>query len=119
MARLLIALLLVTLLCASVNAQAIIVEAEDYVASYDAGGTAIYVTACSGASGGYAIEGFDHPGDWIEIVLNIGENESRYDWLRSAGDDGKTSDLRSTIYGAGPAGEDHVSDFSTQGLGIG
>ncbi len=80
---------------------------------------AIYVTACSGASGGYAVEGFDFPGDWVELILETYENESRVDRLRSGGDLGVASQLRSTIFGGGPLGEDLVSDFATMGAGIG
>ena len=119
MARLLLAFTLLTLLCVSANAQSIRLEAEHYVASHDQGGVAIYVTTCSGASGGRAVEGFDFPGDWIEVVLTVGQNYSFSDKLRSGGNSGEESELQSTIFGASPLGEDQFSTFHTVGMGIG
>ena len=119
MAKLLLGVILITLLCVSANAQTIIVEAENYVASYDQGGVAIYVTSCSGASGNLAVEGFDFPGDWIEVIVTFPENGTYCDSLRSGGLSGYVSKQRSTMYRAGPVGEDLVSPFETLGAGIG
>jgi hypothetical protein len=117
--RVSLVVILLTLLCVSANAGPIIIQAESYVASHDEGGLEINVVDCSGAGGGQAVEGFDFPGDWIEIILIVDENESFSDNLRSGGDLGQESELRSTVFGAGPLGEDLVSTFNTVGLGIG
>jgi hypothetical protein len=61
--RLLLVTAAVILLPACIYAHDITIEAEDYTNSFDTGGAAIIVTACSGASGGYAVEGFDSPGE--------------------------------------------------------
>ena len=119
MVRLLLGLILIALLCLSAHAQTIIVEAESYIAHHDEGGNAIYRASCSGASGGEVVEGFDFPGDWIEMILNVPDNGSFADSLRSGGLLNAESDLQSTVFGAGPSGEDLVSAFHTVGQGIG
>ena len=119
MARLLLVLIFVVLLSFTASAESIWVEAEAYTASYDAGGLTIYVTGCSGASGGMAVEGFDFPGDWIELKLTIAENAAFTDSLRSGGLLAEESDIRCTVFGAGPVGEDLVSDYHTIGYGVG
>ena len=118
LARLLLLAGLVLLLSTS-GAQAIIIEAESFVASHNAGGSTITVVSCSGASGGYAVEGFDTPGDWIEMILNVPEIYGYADSLRSAGEYGFASDIRSTIFGADPNGWDVLSTYHTMGQGIG
>jgi hypothetical protein len=118
LARLLLFVGLALLLLVSA-AQAIIVEAESYVASYNAGGSAIYVVSCSAASGGLAVEGFDTPGDWIEVALNVPEIYGYADSLRSAGESGLQSDIRITVFGADPNGGDVLSYYHTLGQGIG
>ena len=119
MTRLLMVLFLIALLSFAASAESIWVEAETYTASHDAGGLAIYVTGCSGASGGLAVEGFDYPGDWIEMKLDILDNGAFMDSLRSGGLAMEESDIRTTVFGAGPAGEDLVSDYHTLGYGVG
>jgi len=119
LARLLLVLIFIALLSFTASAESIWVEAETYTASHDVGGTAIYITGCSGASQGLAVEGFDTPGEWIELKLTIPENGSFTDSLRSGGMSMVESDLRCTVFRGGPVGEDLVSDFHTLGYGIG
>ena len=119
MVKMLMVFTLMVVVCASANAQPIILEAESYVASHDEGGSAIYVTACGAASGGLAIEGFDFPGDWIEVAFVLDQNKSMASRVRSGGDVGVATDLQSTIFGAGTLGEDLISAFPTQGVGVG
>jgi hypothetical protein len=114
-----LALIFVALLSFAASAESIWLEAEDYTASHDEGGLAIYVTGCIAASQGLAVEGFDFPGDWIELNLTLPENGSFVDSIRSGGLSEAESDLRSTIYRAGPSGEDVVSPFHTIGYGVG
>jgi hypothetical protein len=109
----------IALLSFSASAESIWVEAETYTASHDAGGLAIYVTGCTGASGGLAVEGFDYPGDWIELKLTVAENGAFVDSLRSGGVLAVESDLRCTVASAGPGGEDIVSVYNTLGYGVG
>ena len=95
-----------------------IIEAEGFVASHNVGGDPIVEVSCGAASGGKAVEGFDYPGDWIEVVLVMDANGSFADTLRSAGLLDSVCTHRATIYGCGPSGEDLVSSFQTVGLGI-
>lgn len=113
------ALLALILLPACIYAHEITIEAESYTNSFNTGGTAIYVTACSGASGGYAVEGFDAPGEWIEITLTTPELAAYGDTLRSAGLYGYDSDMRITIMNGAPGGGDVESYYHPVGLGIG
>jgi hypothetical protein len=116
--RLLWIAVVVCVLPVAAAAQGIVIEAETFVATHDEGGSGIYITSCSAASGGLAVEGFDYPGDWIEVSLHVDANGSYADVLRSAGLYGLESTLAATVYGCGPYGEDLVSAFSTLGLGI-
>ncbi len=119
MARLLLAVLFVALFSLSASAESIWLEAEDFIASHDEGGLSIYVTGCSGASQGLAVEGFDYPGDWIELKFDVLENGAFVDSLRSGGLTLEESDVRCTIFGSGTIGDDIVSQFHTIGYGIG
>ncbi|MFH1219272.1 MAG: hypothetical protein V1694_02320 [Candidatus Eisenbacteria bacterium] len=118
MNKVLLAACLVLLVWASA-APAIVVEAESFVASYNAGGDPIYVVDCSGASGGKAVEGFDTTGDWIEVILNVPEAYGYVDSVRSAGYLNEQTDLASTVFGAAPGGGDVISAYHLVGLGIG
>jgi hypothetical protein len=116
--KLLLVAWLVCVLGGAAVAGDIIVEAEAYLASHNEGGAPIQKVTCGAASGGEAVEGFDYPGDWIEVTVTIG-NGSFTDKIRSAGLFDSTSLHQSTVYGAGPAGDDLISHFTTYGLGIG
>jgi hypothetical protein len=117
--RLLAALLAASLLPACVYAHDITIEAESYTASFDAGGNSIYTAYCSGASGTYAVEGFDTTGDWIEVTITTPEVGAYADTLRSAGTYGMYSSIRITIFNAGQGGGDVVSEYEVLGRGIG
>jgi hypothetical protein len=106
------------LLVAAAAQAAVLVEAENYVASYNTGGIGIQIVACSGASGGYAVEGVDVPGEWIEIPVTVPEIYGYADTLRSAGETGVESDLEMRIVSAFPGGGDVISTYHTVGLGI-
>jgi hypothetical protein len=110
---------IIMLISSSASAQSIIVEAENYLTYYNAGGTTIYVTSCSAASGGLAIEGFDWTGDWIEYAVNIPVAGAYADSVRAAGLIAVESEFQSTIFGGAPGGGNLVSTFNMLGLGIG
>lgn len=107
------------LLAATAAPAAILVEAENFVASYNAGGSSIAWVSCSGASGGRAVEGVDTVGDWIEIMVTVAETYGYADSLRSAGEYDVQSDLEMRIFGAYPGGGDVASAYHTIGQGIG
>ncbi|MGQ9604106.1 MAG: hypothetical protein ACUVUU_07815 [bacterium] len=113
-----VVIILACLFIIPVIAEAITIEAEGFISSHDEGGVAIYVVACSGASGGYAVEGFDYVGDWIEIAFSIAQSATFIDSLRSAGLLYEESDIIATYLGAGPGSSDLTSIFHTVGKGI-
>jgi len=109
---------LVALAAFAATAEPIIIEAEDYVASFNVGGDPIYVTACSGASGGFAVEGYDTIGDFIElrvVLPMVGEYD---DTLRSAGELYEFSEHIATFRYEGGGTFAH-SYYTTMGYGIG
>lgn len=114
----LLAISMLALLGTQALAVPVILEAEDYVASYDAGGVAIHVTACGGASGGLAVEGYDYPGDWIELKVSILETGAYSDMFRSASDDMVYGDHLASIRveGGNPFA---TSTYQTLGMGVG
>jgi hypothetical protein len=114
-----LALVVLAVLGATAGSASILVEAESFVASYNAGGNSIAIQSCSGASGGYAVEGFDFVGDWIEMMVTIPETYSYADSMRSAGEYAVESDIAMSIFGAYPGGGDVTSAYHTVGEGIG
>ncbi len=111
-------LLLIAFSASCASAIEVFIEAEDYVASHDAGGVSIYVTACSAARGGLAVEGYDYPGDWIELRVVLPVGGAYADMFRSAGDDLVASDHKLTVRAEG--GDDLAfSGYHTVGMGVG
>jgi len=113
------AALVAVLLPACTYAHQITVEAETYTASFNTGGEEIHVTICGAASGGYAVEGFDSPGEWIELSLTVPAPAAYADTLRSANELDYEGDARMTITGGAQGGGDLESYYHTLGLGIG
>ena len=118
MGRLLAALAMICLAAGAVSGQGILVEAETFISYHNEGGDIPIVVSCSAASNGLAVEGFDYPGDWIEVSLTVW-NGSFTDSITSAGLLDSASTIRATIFGAGPGGSQLTSSFSTYGAGIG
>ena len=118
MPRQLLAIGLAVLLSSMAHAESILVEAESFVASHDSGGSSIVIVPCASASGGQAVDGFDHVGDWIEVVVSVSQVGAYADSLRSAGDTGRLSEIGATIFGGGPGGSDLSSTYDTVGFGI-
>lgn len=100
------------------TAAPIILEAEDYVAAFNVGGDPIYVTSCPGASGGYAVEGYDYPGDFIELEVDIAQAGDYDDILRSGGELYEWSDHFAGYRIKGGATFSYAM-FYTYGMGIG
>ena len=118
MKSVLVALPVLAVLTAPAPAAPILLEAEAYISSHNAGGTSIYVTACSGASGGLAVEGYDYPGDYIEMRVMLPEGGAYADRFRSAGEDLTSTDHAVTIRVEGGP-EVATSGYHTVGMGIG
>jgi len=108
-----------TLLAANAWALSVTIQADAYIDSYNAGGTELYVTSCGGASNGLAVEGYDHPGDWIELKLVITHGGDYVDSLRSAGDDLAGAEHLVTVFGPGGVPLETTSSYTTMGMGIG
>jgi len=94
-------------------------EGEDYVASHNIGGAMIQVGPCGGASGGSLVKYIDVPGEWIELEIDLPEDVCYDSSVRFQGYVDFVSDFIMTLLGAGPGGEDLVSEFSFVGAGHG
>jgi hypothetical protein len=104
---------------APLHASSIIVEAESFVASNNIAGAPISIISCSGASGYQAVNGCDTPGEWIEVFFHLSSNASAVDTLRSASTSSAQTELRATMFSAGPMGEHLISTYDVIGEGIG
>jgi hypothetical protein len=60
-------------------------EAEDLIDSHNISGGDIYIRGCSAASEGYAVDGLDREGEWIQLALDLTEGFCFVDSVRSAG----------------------------------
>jgi hypothetical protein len=107
------------LVATTASAYTVILQASDYIASYNAGGADFYTTPCGGATNGLGVEGYDHPGDWIELKLVIGSAGAYYDSLRTAADDMMVGNHLVTVFGPGGIPVGNPSPHETEGLGIG
>jgi hypothetical protein len=108
----------IALMAAQTLADTIILEAEDYVAYFNAGGEPIYTVFCSGASGGLAVEGYDTVGDFIELRVILDMAGSYDDTLRSGGELFEFSQHRVSYRRLGGPTLAY-SNFTTYGYGIG
>jgi hypothetical protein len=113
-----VAVFMAALAAAAAHATPIILEAEDYVGSWNMGGDPIYVTLCSGASGGYAVEGYDYIGDFIEFRVVITQAGEYDDILRSGGELYEFSE-HFARFRRENGGTFTYATFSTMGMGIG
>ena len=96
-----------------------IVEAEDYIAFNDIDGYIIAVVSCAAASNGLIVQGLDFPGEWIELSVNFPQSGFYEVQVGIQGLLGMEYELRTTIQGAGPQGEDLRAEFNYVGQGIG
>jgi hypothetical protein len=66
-------LLVVTVTVPAWSAERILVEGEDFglYGSHDLGGMPIAALFCTGASGYYAANGLDVPGEWILLKVDV------------------------------------------------
>jgi len=114
-----ILMVLAALLAApTASAYTVILQASDYIASGNAGGSDFYSTPCGGATNGIGVEGYDYAGDWIELKLVLGQGGTFRDSLRTAADDMTIGNHIVTI--TGPGGQTMgTSYYQTEGLGIG
>jgi hypothetical protein len=103
----------------SASAYTVVLQASDYIASYNAGGADFYVTPCGGATNGLGVEGYDYPGDWIELKLVISAEGTYRDSLRTAADDEAEADHLMTVFAPGGVPVGTQSPYHTTGLGIG
>jgi hypothetical protein len=115
------AMLFITLLATTALPAAgspIILEAEDYIGSFNVGGEPFYVTFCSGASGGLAVEGYDYPGDYIDFMVVLPQAGTYNDTLRSGGLLYEFSSHFATFRRPN-SGTLAYSQYHTMGMGIG
>jgi hypothetical protein len=101
------------------TAEAMQLEAEDYVAALDVGGNPIGIVGCSAARGGLAVDGVDYAGDYLEWSLSLTRTFVFRDSLRSAGAVGlvrKYAILFLPAAGGSPVATDTLT--TSPGLGI-
>lgn len=115
----LLTLIAAVLAASTASAYSVVLQASDYIASYNAGGADFYVTPCGGATNGLGVEGYDYPGDWIELKLVISTTGAYSDSLRTAADDAGEGDHLMTVFAPGGVPVGTPSPYYTVGLGIG
>lgn len=108
----------IALAASAAHAAPIILEAEDYVSAWNMGGDPIYITLCSGASGGYAVEGYDYIGDFIELRVVLPRAGQYDDILRSGGELYEFSE-HFARFRRENGGTITFTTYSTMGMGIG
>ena len=94
------------------------VEAEGLATFYNYSGTTIGTVACSGASGRFAIQGVDFPGEWIEIPFTVTSAVAFVDSLRSSGYTNEHRQLSVHFISEGNL-QSAPGDTMTTGLGLG
>jgi len=114
----LIAMTAVLMAATTAPAYTLVLQASDYIASYNAGGADFYTTPCGGATNGLGVEGYDYAGDWIELKMVISTAGTYRDSLRTAADDEAVGNHQITVFNPGgePVG---TSPYQTMGVGIG
>jgi hypothetical protein len=95
------------------------VEAEDYVAYNDLGGVLIDDVGCPGTSSGYIVKGLDRFGEWIELSVTFPESGYYKIEVGIQGSEGLEYELRTTLVGGGPVGEDLRAEYFYVGEGMG
>lgn len=119
MKMILVTWLAVLMFASGASAYTVILQASDYIATHNAGGGEFYTTPCGGATNGLGVEGYDYPGDWIELKLVISQESGYLDSLRTAADDAALGDHILTVFDSGGVPLGQTSYFRTEGLGIG
>jgi hypothetical protein len=115
----LLTLLAALMVATTASAYTVVLQASDYIASHNAGGSDFYATPCGGATNGLGLEGYDFPGDWIELKMVIGSEGTYRDSLRTAADDMMEGNHLVTVFGPGGVPVGNPSPHQTVGLGIG
>lgn len=97
----------------------VVVEAESYVDSYDTGGASIMPVLCTSASEGYAVDGLDLPGEWIELKATV-QDEACYELLVGfQAPWAETIGTLVTIYDEGHSTVEGSIEFELVGEGLG
>jgi len=95
------------------------IEMEDFTESYNIEGTyPIYGHACSGASGGEAVDGIDSLGEWIGVPVRIPVSGTYQAFLQYQSRAGDTTEISIEIEGCGSPNPSAVFDVN-HGAGIG
>ena len=115
----LLTLMAALLTATTASANTVVIQASDYIASYNAGGADFYTTPCGGATNGLGVEGYDYAGDWIERKLAIGSEGTYRDSQRTAAEDEAEGNHLVTIFNPGGVPIGTPSPHHTVGLGIG
>lgn len=97
------------------------VEGEEFVdhASYDVGGLPIAAVYCPGASGFYAADGLDVPGEWILLQVDIPSPGCYESTLAYQTEYGDTVNLRVRMLNAPLPDDEITADHWLSGWGFG
>jgi hypothetical protein len=98
--------------------EAVEVEGEDYTSFSNLGGYDITEGFCSNASGSFYAFGIDVPGEWIQLPINVLKPGCYDSWILAQGFHDVRSDLKMTVFGAGPGGEDVTAYYEVIGQGL-
>jgi hypothetical protein len=97
----------------------VMVEGEDYVDYHDIGGGLIRPELCSSASGQYAADYIDVPGEWIMLRATFSSTGCYDPVVAYQANTADVIELRVTISKGSPTGTDISTDYSMLGYGIG
>ncbi|UCF04142.1 MAG: hypothetical protein JSV33_09315 [bacterium] len=114
---LLVLCLLLSGLAAPAYSQIIMIEAEDYIDSFDIALDSIQVVVGFGCSGGYYVMGLDYPDEWTEYNVGIDSLGAYSASLLCRGDIGVPYHLQ--LVSEVPGEDPEVIDFTFTGQGYG
>ena len=97
----------------------VLVEGEDYEDYNNIGGGLIRPEFCSSASGQYAADYIDVPGEWIMLRATFVSTGCFNPVVAYQANTADEIELRVTISKGSPTGTDISSDYSMLGYGIG
>jgi len=97
----------------------VLVEAESYTDGYDMGGASIMPVACTSASGGFAVDGLDIPGEWIEVKATVADEACYALALGFQAPYAEPISTRVTVYDDGHSTVEGVVGIDLIGEGLG
>jgi hypothetical protein len=101
------------------GAISVLVEAESYVDAMNIGGASIMSVVCTSASEGYAVDGLDIAGEWIEVKVTL-LDEACYELLLGyQAPYEETIETLMTVFDDAHVSVEGAVEFSFVGAGLG